>query len=158
LGELWKPRYWVVDATGVGAGLTSFLDRAFPDQVIPFVFNGASKSKLGWGFLAVIESGRLKDYRAPQGAGLEPAEGRRLQEEFLEQLNYCQHEILPGPERRMRWGVPDGTRSAAGGELVHDDLILSVALCAELDGQEWPAGGPALVVRGRDPLEDMIGY
>ena len=142
LGELWKPRYWVMDNTGVGAGLTSFIDRAFPGQVLPYLFNSSSKSKLGWGFLAVIESGRFKTYKPAKGAGVELAFGQRLHDEFLEQLGYCQHEIIPGPGRIMRWGVPDGTRAAGdgkalvSGELVHDDLIISAALCTELDGLE----------------------
>jgi len=42
----WKVRAVVVDATGVGAGLTSFLDRALPGRVTPFTFNNASKSAL----------------------------------------------------------------------------------------------------------------
>jgi hypothetical protein len=168
LGELWKPRYWVVDATGVGAGLTGFLDAAFPDKVIPFMFNQSTKSRLGWAFLAVVESGRFKTFHREvpvksTGAknakvGLSKAEESQLQDLFFEQLNYCQHEILPGPERRMRWGVPDGTRNPATGELVHDDLIISAALAAELDGQVWPAGGPALVVRALDPLDDMTEF
>jgi hypothetical protein len=64
-------------------------------------------------------------------------------------------EILPGPERRARWGVPEGTRDPATGELVHDDAVLSAALCAVLDEQEWSVGGGTMVVRGKDPLEEM---
>ena len=33
LAELWKAAYLVVDATGVGAGLASFLDKALPEKV-----------------------------------------------------------------------------------------------------------------------------
>ena len=55
----------------------------------------------------------------------------------------------------VKWSVPDGTRDLATGELVHDDLVISAALCAELDSQEWSTGGAALVIMGRDPLEDM---
>ena len=62
LGELWAPRWWVVDATGVGAGLASFLEKAFPGRLLPFVFTSSSKSKLGWDFLSVVETGRFKDY------------------------------------------------------------------------------------------------
>ena len=40
----------------------------------------------------------------------------------------------------MKWGVPDGTRDPETGELVHDDLLISVALCAALDAQEWGLG------------------
>ena len=64
-------------------------------------------------------------------------------------------EVLPGPQKVMRWGVPDGTRDELSGELVHDDLVLSAALCAALDDQEWAVTAAPLVVRAADPLEDM---
>jgi len=51
--------------------------------------------------------------------------------------------------------VPDGTRDPETGELVHDDLVISAAMCAELDSQEWSVGGAALVIQGKDPLEEM---
>jgi hypothetical protein len=55
----------------------------------------------------------------------------------------------------MRWGVPDRTRDPLNGELVHDDLLISAALCAILDGQPWSASGTTLVVPGSDPLKDL---
>jgi len=146
LAEAWRARYLIVDATGVGAGLASFLSRALPGRVIPFLFNSASKSKLGWDFLSVIDSGRWKE---PGG------EADPLGKSFQSQLAFCQYQILPGPEKRMRWGVPDGARDPASGELVRDDLLLSAAMCAVLDGLAWLAGAPALVVPGRDPLKDL---
>jgi hypothetical protein len=151
LVELWQARYVAVDATGVGAGLSSFLDAALPGRVIPYVFNSATKSRLGWELLSLIETGRLKDYAIdPEADGCE-----REHEEFIEQLQACQMEIIPGPERRMKWGVPDGARSAVSGEYVHDDWILSAALAAVLDLQPWAATGPAIVVHRQDPLAEM---
>ncbi len=146
LAEAWQARYLVVDATGVGAGLAAFLSRALPGRVIPFLFSSASKSKLGWDFLTVVDSGRWKE---PGG------EAAPLGQSFKSQLAFCQYQILPGPEKRMRWGVPDGTRDPASGELVRDDLLLSAALCAVLEGVPWLPGAPALVVPGRDPLKDL---
>ena len=145
LAELWGARYIVIDASGVGAGLTSFLDKAFPGRVLPFVFNSSTKSKLGWDFLADIETGRFKDY-------IEMDQQRAT---FNLQLSNCLMEIQPGPERRMKWGVPDGTRDTATNDLVHDDWIMSSALCAVLDGLEWPVGGPPVVVQAADPLLQM---
>jgi len=63
-------------------------------------------------------------------------------------------EIIPGPERRMRWGVPAGTRDPASGELVHDDLVLSAALVAALEGQPWGLGDSTLNP-APDPLHGM---
>jgi hypothetical protein len=141
----WTARYIVIDATGIGAGLASFLDKAFPGRVMPFVFNSSTKSKLGWDFLAVVETGRFKDY----------VEMDQERASFNLQLSNCLMEIQPGPEQRMKWGVPDGTRDSATGTLLHDDLIMSSALCAVLDGLEWSAGGPPVVVQAADPLAEM---
>lgn len=146
LAETWGVRWLVVDATGVGAGLAAFLRRALPGRVLPFQFNAASKSKLGWDFLSVVDSGRWKETAGtPEG----------LDSLFQRQLQHCQYEIASGPEKRMRWGVPDGTRDPANGEMVHDDLLLSAALSAVLDTQPWGSVGPSLVVPGRDPLKDL---
>jgi len=39
LVELWQPSRIVIDATGIGAGLASFLGKAFPAQGRPFIFS-----------------------------------------------------------------------------------------------------------------------
>ena len=164
-------------------GLSSFLDKAFPGQVLPFIFTGSSKSSLGWDFLSVIETGRYKEYTLPLGkdepaAGhtLPPAtpssagaadpllseaegtpvgtEGGNLQSLFYRQCRHAQMEILPGPERRMRWGVLDGMRDEASGELLHDDLLISAALCALLDGQDWGTA-ESEIISPLDPIDDL---
>ena len=144
---LWRARWLVADATGVGAGLAAFLERALPGRVHAFTFSASSKSKLGWDFTALVDAGRWK----------EPRDGGDLGALFLRQAAGCQFTLLPGPARAMRWGVPDGARDPADGSLLHDDLLLSAALCAVLDELPWPAGGPAVIVRGRDPLEESEG-
>jgi hypothetical protein len=143
--EHWKALYLVIDATGVGAGLASFLEKALPGRVIPFVFNSTTKSQLGWDFLAMLETGRFKDYTQVDGP----------RSTFNLQLSNCQMEIAAGPERKMKWGVPDGRRDAASGELVHDDWVLSAALCAVLDDQAWGLAAPSLVVQAADPLDQI---
>jgi hypothetical protein len=155
LAEAWHARKVIVDATGVGAGLASFLEKALPGRVLPFIFNSASKSQLGWDLLTLIETGRFKDWR-------DPGDGRRDERwEFWRQVEACQWQVSPGPEQRVRWGVPDGTRDPLSGELLHDDLLISAALCAVLDEQDWPAPGlGTLVVRRGDVLKtiDREGY
>ena len=123
--EVWGLSALVVDATGVGAGLASFLADALgrgPRRVTvePFIFSGASKSELGWDFLGLIDGGRFKEYAD---------DGDELTRVYRHQLAACVFEVLPGPGRLLRWSVP-----AARG---HDDLLVSAALTARLDGVDW---------------------
>lgn len=117
---VWRARWVVVDATGVGAGLASFLGVALGPRLLPFVFTAKSKSDLGWRFLAAIDAGRLKDYAA---------DGEVETELYWRQIGACAYEVLPGPERRLRWAVPSAT--------LHDDLLVSAALLGALEGLEW---------------------
>ena len=144
LAEYWSASYVIPDATGVGAGLSSFLDSTL-NNVIPFVFNANTKSKLGWDYITLIESGRLKDHANPTPEQLI----------FNRELDFCQLEIIPGPEHRMKWSVPDGTRDPATGELVHDDWIISAALASVLDEQVWEVSAPTAILQRRDPLAEM---
>ena len=169
LAELFEVRHLVVDSTGVGAGLTSFLAAALGDKVIPFEFNIRTKSALLWDFLGIIDSGRFKDYSLP--ADKSPridGDGKyfsqrsafttscaELAEVFWQQVSFCEFEILPGPQKRVRWGVPDGRRDPATGELVHDDLLISASLCAILDAQDWSISAPTFVIQAKDPLDDL---
>jgi len=144
LFEAWRAAYIVVDATGVGAGLASFLQRrlgsvrddppgaaysrllrhaqpAAGGAVLPFVFSQKSKSDLGWAFVGCIESGRFKDY---------VDDGAADTAQFWREAEACEFEVLPGPGKLLRWGVPDPG---------HDDLLISAALCACLDRLPWRA-------------------
>ena len=150
LNNVWNPRYIVVDATGVGAGLSSFLDKSIPGRVLPFMFTAKSKSNLGWTFLAVCDTGRFKDYKVREGYF------DKVTAQFWTELENVQYEATEN--RMVKWSVPDGTRDPATGDLVHDDLVISAAMCGELDSQEWSVGGAALVIQGKDPLEDMDDY
>jgi hypothetical protein len=147
LSDVWNPRYLVVDATGVGAGLSSFLAKALPDRVLPFLFTSKSKSDLGWSFLAVCDTGRYKDYAVRDGYS------DKVTAQFWNELENVQYEATDS--KVIKWSVPDGTRDPATGDLVHDDLVISAALCAELDSQDWSTGWAALVVKSKDPLDDM---
>ena len=55
----------------------------------------------------------------------------------------------------MRWGVPDGTRDAVSGELVHDDDLMTGAMCSILDRLEWYVRTEPGFVYAKDPLEEM---
>lgn len=157
LAEHWNAQHLVVDATGIGAGLASFLSHALPGRVIPFTFSVQSKSELGWAFIALVESGCYKEYRPPPEAGLgEAARPAALQERFWREAAFCQAHVLEGPARRLRWGVPEGQRDPATGEPVHDDLLISAALCASLDRQPWGVA-ESRVIAAQDPLAGMRG-
>lgn len=145
LAEAWAPRYFVIDASGLGAALAEFLARRLGRVVLPFVFTAQSKSQLGWDFLAIVESGRYKEYRT------EDETLHRWQEWFFRQAQGCRMEVLPGPERRLAWGVPEGRRDPLTGEPLHDDLLVSAALCAVLE--ERAAGeARSSVIQAVDPL------
>jgi len=154
LALAWNARAVVVDATGVGAGLASFLERSLPGRVIPFTFNAASKSRLGWDFLGVVDSGRWCE---PQLNPQLQAEQERCQQEFFAQLAACQFQVADGADQRMRWSVPDGSRDPLTGELLHDDWVLSAALCAQLEDMDWQPTAAPLLIPAPDPLEDSKG-
>ena len=137
LADAWSARRVVVDATGLGAGLASLLRRALGERLVPFVFTAASKSDLGWGFLGLCGSGRFLDHRD---------DGSPEQAQFWREVEAAGYEVLDGPHRRMRWGVADPA--------VHDDLLISAALCAALDDGDAVPGGSHLIEAG-DPLARM---
>jgi len=138
--ERWRAQQIVIDATGVGEGLWAMLDKAFPTRVVPVKFTQQVKSELGYGFLAIIETGRFRDCA--------PSDQVRLQ------YQACQTEILPGPQHTMRWGVPEGTRGPDGA-LIHDDHVIADSLCAVLDRLPWSVITSTLIVRAADPLDEM---
>ena len=152
LAETWRVTRLVVDATGVGAGLTAFLDKALLGRVEPFIFSAKTKSELGWGFLAVIDSGRFRDYAVPEN---DQGEQARLRTKFYQEASFCQYSVLSGPAKTLRWGVPDGTRDPASGELVHDDLLVSASLCATLDEMTWQTHLPGVIIPGQDPMKEI---
>jgi hypothetical protein len=140
LAETWNPQYIVIDATGVGEGLWALLDKAFPTRVLPVKFSSVVKSEMGWRYIAIIETGRLHDCA--------------LTDAVRDQYSACQSEILPGPGKLLRWGVPEGKRSA-NGDLIHDDYLLADALITEIDQLEWAVQTTAFVSEGYEPLEVM---
>ena len=142
LVERWSPMRVAIDATGVGEGLWSLLDNAYGEaRVIPVKFSAKVKSELGYGFIGLIESGRYLEYHP-------------FPESLRIQLDRCKSEIVPGPAKLMRWGVPDGARDQASGEAVHDDDLITGAMCSILDRLEWYVSTPTGIVEGGNPLED----
>jgi len=63
LKKVWNCRKIVVDATGVGQPVASFLREELGRRVVPFVITSKSKSDMGFELLSFINSGRLKLYK-----------------------------------------------------------------------------------------------
>ena len=150
LARHWRAAWVVVDATGVGAGMASFLAKALGDRVVPVLFSPKQKSDLGWNFLGIVETGRYRDYA---GEGVNDADPATRQ--FWHEVEACQYEVQPGPQKQMSWGVWEPV--AYDGRLAygHDDLLISAALCAVLDDQEWPGTGASAVVEVPDALDSI---
>jgi len=165
LAELWQPEKIVVDASGVGAGVGSFLRDKLGERVITLQFTRQLKSRLGWGFLAVVDTGRFQDF-SPRSApnewntnpllGQMAAEQDRLQALFYRQLAGLQADVSFGPERLLRWSVPEGARDPEGG-LLHDDLTISAAMVAVLDEQSWHLSSQSMLIPASDPILEMDG-
>ena len=54
----------------------------------------------------------------------------------------------------MKWSLPEGTRNLESGDLIHDDLVISAALCSILDDCEW-GRAESTIIDSIDPLSDM---
>jgi hypothetical protein len=149
LSDHWRAAYVVVDATGIGAGLASFLGASLERTqcaLIPVVFSSKTKSELGWSFVGAVETGRFQDYLEDQ---------ERDTRQFWHEVKTCQYEVLPGPGERIKWGVWDPPAYDGLFAHGHDDLLVSAALCTILDQQSWPGTGSAEIVQRVDPLQEI---
>jgi len=153
LAENWRPLYIVIDATGVGEGLWALLDKAFPTRVIPVKFTQQVKSELGWKFLSIIDTGRFRAFTKclPDEDQISLSDLARLQ------YTACRSEVLPGPTKTLRWGVPDGARGPDG-QLIHDDLLLADSLVGILDTLEWVNPTDLVIIPGFDPLSRELSF
>ncbi|MBI2872963.1 MAG: hypothetical protein HYY00_07245 [Chloroflexi bacterium] len=116
LKSVWHCRRVVVDATGLGQGMASLLERALGRATLsPFTFTAASKSRLGFNLLSAINGGRLKMY-APDSS----PEHRELWRQV------SQTEQRFRANRTMDFGVPPSRG--------HDDFVMSLALLVEGSG------------------------
>jgi hypothetical protein len=119
LKSVWHCRKILVDATGVGEPVASFLRKALGSRVERFVFTSRSKSDIGFGLLAAINSGRLKVY---QGDG-----SAEITDFWLEMERA---KTVYRPSRTMNFFVPP----SAG----HDDFLMSLALVTEAGNTYLP--------------------
>jgi hypothetical protein len=112
LKNVWRCRRVVVDATGVGEPVVSFLRKALGSRVVPFMFTPKSKSELGFNLLAAINSGRLKMYRA---------DGSEECQVFWEEMENAKSNYPPN--QTINFYLEPGRG--------HDNFLMSLALLTE---------------------------
>jgi hypothetical protein len=119
LKNVWRCRKVVVDATGLGIDIATRLELALGKEVVePFIFTGASKSKLSYHLLSVATRARIQMW----------SEGQDVPEEALspEAQEFWKELKLTRPLHRsgglLTYYVPD--------HLGHDDFVSSLALTA----------------------------
>ncbi|MFC1992974.1 hypothetical protein ACFLV3_04100 [Chloroflexota bacterium] len=119
--NVWHCRRVVVDATGVGQPVSSFLRQALGSKVSLFTFTAQSKSELGFDLLAAVNSGRLKVYSG---------DGSPEYQEFLFEMVKAKNQYRPS--QTMNFYV----EPAQG----HDDFLMSLALLVKASSQYSPRG------------------
>ncbi len=122
LKNVWRCRRVVVDATGVGQPVSSFLRQALGSLVIPFTFTQQSKSELGFNLLAAVNSGRLKMY---------VSDGSAEYQEFWFEVEKARSHYRPSQTINFYVDPSQG----------HDDFLMSLALLVEAANQYEPRVG-----------------
>jgi hypothetical protein len=117
VGEHWRCRSVVIDATGVGGGLAAFLGAALgPAVVQPFRYTAASKSQLAYDFLAAVNGGRFKLHAESADAA-----ANDLRRELLRQCEAAEYAMRA--HQVMTFFVPE--------QRGHDDLLNAAALVVQ---------------------------
>lgn len=127
LARTWRLKRLVVDATGIGAGVASYLTHMLGRTTVqPYVFTAPSKSNLAFNLLTQVNAGRLKIHTGPEASELwRQAQLARTQLRLNRQMNFY---VDP------REG--------------HDDHLMSLALLAEAARDLTPR-----TAKGRKPSE-----
>ncbi len=112
LRNVWGCKRVIVDATGIGEPVASFLRQALGLRVIPFKFTQRSKSELGFNLLAAINSGKLKMY-----AG----DGSAEYQEFWLEVERAKSHYRSNQTMNFYVDPAEG----------HDDFLMSLALVIE---------------------------
>ena len=117
--NVWRCRRVVVDATGVGEPVSSFLRKALGSRVTPFTFTQRSKSELGFSLLAAVNSGRLNVYKG---------DGSAEHQEFWLEMEKAKSQYRPSQTMNFYVDPSQG----------HDDFLMSLALTVEAANQYEP--------------------
>ncbi len=108
----WNCTRVLVDATGIGQPVASFLRKEVGGRVIPFTFTQKSKSNMGFELLSFVNSGRLKLYRQ---------DGSNEHKETMFQLEKAKAQYRPNQTMNFYVDPSEG----------HDDFLMSLALTVE---------------------------
>ena len=119
MGNAWKCRHIVTDATGIGQPVSSFLRKALGSKVHPFTFTTQSKSRLGFNLLAAVNCGRLKMYTA---------DGSAECRQFWLEVDKARSRFRPNQTINFYVSQSEG----------HDDFLMSLALLVEAAGLYSP--------------------
>ena len=137
--EHWEPYHIILDHSGLGCMLTDFLSRKYPEKCLAYDITPANKTRMAWEFLAMIDSGRWKEYRTDEVSVLQPGSDPKrdayevledpalLQQMFLREMRACRMEPSDNG-MTVRWGVKEGIKDPETGRFLHDDLVMSAAL------------------------------
>ncbi len=117
--NVWKCRTVVVDSTGVGQPVYSFLRKTLGSRIVPFTFTAGSKSELGYSLLAAVNSGGLKMY-----AGNSSEEYSRFWTEM--------------EKARSRYRANQTMNFFVDPALGHDDFLMSLALLVKAAEEYTP--------------------
>ncbi len=112
LKDVWNCHRVVVDATGIGQPVASFLRDALGSKVIPFVITSRSKSDMGFELLSFVNSGRLKLYRQ---------DGSPEYQQTLFELERARAQYRPNQTMNFYVDPQEG----------HDDFLVSLALLVQ---------------------------
>jgi len=112
LRDVWNCHRIVVDATGIGQPVASFLRQELGRRVIPFVITSKRKSDLGFELLSFINSGRLKLYRQ---------DGSGEYRETMFELERAKAQYRPNQTMNFYVDPQEG----------HDDFLVSLALVVQ---------------------------
>jgi len=108
----WKCQRVLVDATGIGQPVASFLKKELGSRVVPFTFTQKSKSDMGFEMLSFVNSGRLRLYKK---------DGSQAYQETMLQLERARSQYRPNQTMNFYVDPSEG----------HDDFLMSLALAAE---------------------------
>jgi hypothetical protein len=108
----WNCQRVLVDATGIGQPVASFLRKELGSRAIPFTFTQKSKSDMGFELLSIVNSSRLKLYRR---------DGSDEYQQTIEQLEKAKARYRPNHTMNFYVDPSEG----------HDDFLMSLALVAQ---------------------------